>query len=127
MTEQATTTTTSKQRSFNEEEQEIFNILIEYVNDMIKYRLLIFYIGTSCDNKRLRLRLNKLHFKLFKNITIHSDKMKKFFSNSLSEENISNTVERLFCFTLSTLTSFKSLIEKFVYLENQFNVIEGVY
>lgn len=127
MTEQATTTTTSKQISFNEEEQEVFNILIEYVNDMIKYRLLIFYIGTSCDNKRLRLRLNKLHFKLFKNITIHSDKMKKFFSNSLSEENISNIVERLFCFTLSTLASFKSLIEKFVYLANQFNVIEGIY
>lgn len=127
MIEQGASSTTAKQIGFNAEEQEVFNLLIEYINDLIKYRQLIFYVGTSLDNKRMRLRLVKLHYKLLRNISIHSEKLKNFFTANLNiSRSTINNVERLFCFTLSTLVFFKSLIEKLVYLLVQFNMYEGI-
>ena len=87
---------------------------------MIKYRQLIFYVGTSCDNKQLRIKLNKINSKLFKNVMINSNTLKSYFETGLVDENSNKKIRRLFCFTLSALNFLKSLTEKLIYLLNQF-------
>ncbi len=123
MNDQVTTTTSLKQNGFSDE-QEVFNLLAEYINDMIKYRQLVFYVGTSCDNKRLRLRLYRLHAKLFRNVSMHSDTFKLFFQDSLTN-GTSKSIERILSFTLLTLNFFSSLINKLVYLFDSFPFDEG--
>lgn len=46
---------------------------------MSKYRQFIFYVGTSCDNKKLRSKLKRLQEKLFKNILIQKESIILFF------------------------------------------------
>ena len=125
MSDQVTTTTLSVKQNGFSDEQEVFNLLAEYINDMIKYRQLVFYVGTSCDNKRLRLRLNRLHAKLFRNVSMHSSMLKTFFHDSLTN-GTAKSIERLLCFTLSTLNFFKSLITKLIYLFGRFSFNEGI-
>jgi hypothetical protein len=120
MAELNVVTNSLKQVYFKDEEINIFNLLIDYTNDMIKYRQLIFYVGTSCDNKQLRIKLNKINSKLFKNVMINSNTLKSYFETGLVDENSNKKIRRLFCFTLSALNFLKSLTEKLIYLLNQF-------
>lgn len=120
MAELNVVTNSLKQVYFKDEEINIFNLLIDYTNDMIKYRQLIFYVGTSCDNKQLRIKLNKINSKLFKNVMINSNTLKSYFETGLVDENNNKKIRRLFCFTLSALNFLKSLTEKLIYLLNQF-------
>ena len=120
MAESSVVTNSLKQVYFKDEEINIFNLLIDYTNDMIKYRQLIFYVGTSCDNKQLRIKLNKINSKLFKNVMINSNTLKSYFETGLVDENSNKKIRRLFCFTLSALNFLKSLTEKLIYLLNQF-------
>lgn len=46
---------------------------------MSKYRQFIYYVGTSCDNKKLRTKLKRLQDKLFKNILIQKESILLFF------------------------------------------------
>jgi hypothetical protein len=121
MAELNVVTNSLKQVYFKDEEINIFNLLIDYTNDMIKYRQLIFYVGTSCDNKQLRIKLNKINSKLFKNVMINSNTLKSYFETGLVDENNNKKIRRLFCFTLSALNFLKSLTEKLIYLLNQFH------
>ena len=125
MSDHVTTTTLSLKQNGFSDEQEVFNLLAEYINDMIKYRQLVFYVGTSCDNKRLRLRLYRLHAKIFRNVSMHSNTLKIFFQDSLTN-GTAKSIERLLCFTLSTLNFFKTLITKSIYLFGRFSFNEGI-
>lgn len=120
---------------------------------MSKYRQFIFYVGTSCDNKKLRGKLKRLQDKLFKNILIQKESIILFFKKSVKNTNkkyysifISNKfyfnrnisaasndksglndkdkTERLVCFTLATLTYLETLVQKLSRLSALFPIDE---
>lgn len=127
--------------SVNEQKTEdidFLKLLNECVVNINRFTQLVFCVGTSCDNKKLRSKLYILHEKLFKNILLQKEAIRIFFKSSRTETtninaknnnyeiNYSEKNERLLCFTLATLVYLEKMIQKLTQLIQLFPTADRI-
>ena len=56
-----------------------FKVLYDCTRYMCKYRLYVFYVGTSCDNKKLRSKIKLFEDKIFRNILLQKNTILSYF------------------------------------------------
>jgi hypothetical protein len=113
----------------NNDENEIFKILIDSSNEISKLRQFIFYVGTSCDGRSLRHKLKKLQEILYHNILKQKESIFFFFNRSKPDKNYQSPTfkirdSELIRFTLTSLSYFESLIQRLIYLLNAYPLEE---
>jgi len=112
----------------NKDEIAIFKLLVDNINDMSKLRQFIFYVGTSCDNKHLRIRLKRLQEKVYLNILKQKEYLAAFFRNMFTSNSKLNSKlkdSELLRFTLTTLSYFESLIQRLIHLTEAYPLEEN--
>ena len=50
-------------------------MLFDCTKDIYVYRQFVFYVGTSCDNKTLRIKISCLEVRILKNINLQNEKI----------------------------------------------------
>lgn len=122
----------------NDQEIDILKVLNECVIYINKYTHIVFCIGTSCDSKGLRSKLNALHEKLFSNILLQKEAIRLFFKKSIADSSLPNSKnthneinyaeknERLLCFTLATLAYIEKMIQKLTHLMQLFPTADRI-
>ncbi|CAF1045093.1 unnamed protein product [Didymodactylos carnosus] len=105
------------------EDHDVFKALHDCMKDMSKFRQYLYYIGTSCDTRKLRNKIQKLKERIIKSFTHQRELIFKTGKGANSKSDLATKrLEKCICFTLASLSYYEDLLHKFTILLVNFSL-----
>ncbi|CAF1451349.1 unnamed protein product [Didymodactylos carnosus] len=92
------------------EDHDVFKALHDCMKDMSKFRQYLYYIGTSCDTRKLRNKIQKLKERIIKSFTHQRELIFKTGKGANSKSDLASIVHIAYCSRIHMYMTIDSLV-----------------